>query len=120
LSTRIDYTFTDAHVSDNSDRPLLRRPRHKASADIVYTPGAAFTFDLGVDYVGKRKDIDRVTAAVIDADDYTVFNAAVTYTVNPAFRVEARIDNLLDKHYEPADGFEALGRNFLLGFTATL
>jgi len=120
LSMRIDYTFTDAHVSDNSDRPLLRRPRHKASADIAYSPGAAFSLDLGADYVGERKDIDRVTAAVIDADDYTVFNAAVTYTVNPAFRLEARVDNLLDKHYEPADGFEALGRNFLLGFTATL
>lgn len=120
LSARIDYTFTDANVSDNSDRPLLRRPRHKASADIVYTPTAAFSIDLGADYVGKRKDIDRVTAAVINAQDYTVFNAAVTYTLSPAFRIEARIDNLLDKRYEPADGFEALGRHFLVGFTGTL
>lgn len=120
LSARIDYTFTDAHVSDNSDRPLLRRPRNKASANITYTPAADVSLDLGADYVGKRKDIDRVTAAVIDAGDYTVFNAAVSYTVNPALRLEARINNLLDTHYQPADGFEALGRNFLLGFTASL
>jgi vitamin B12 transporter len=119
LSARVDYTFTDADVSDNSDRPLLRRPRHKASADILYTPAVDISLDLGVDYVGERKDIDRVTAAVIDADDYTVFSASVTYTLNPAFRLEARIDNLLDTHYEPADGFEALGRSILLGFTAT-
>jgi vitamin B12 transporter len=120
LSTRVDYTFTDAHVSDNSDRPLLRRPRHKASADIVYTPTGDTTIDLGIDYVGKRKDIDAVTAAVIDADAYTVFNAGVTYALNPQFRLEARIDNLLDKHYQPADGFEALGRSILLGFTGSL
>lgn len=120
LSMRIDYTFTDADVSDNSDRPLLRRPRNKASADIVYTATRNTTLDLGADYVGERKDVDRVSAAVIDAPAYTVFNASVTYTVNPALRLEGRINNLLDKNYEPADGFEALGRNFLLGFTATL
>jgi len=120
LSTRIDYTFTDADVSDDSDRPLLRRPRHKASADIIYTPAGNTTIDLGAEYVGKRKDIDRATAAIINASDYTVFNASVIYNVNPDFRLEARIENLLDTHYEPADGFEALGRYILLGFTGSL
>ncbi|MGW8309903.1 MAG: TonB-dependent receptor plug domain-containing protein [Thiogranum sp.] len=120
LSMRIDYTFTDAEVSDNSDRPLLRRPRKKASADINYTPTDKTGLYLGVDYVGKRKDIDRTTAAVIDARDYTVFNGALTYQVRPAFRLEARVNNILDANYEPADGFQALGRNYLLGFTASL
>jgi vitamin B12 transporter len=117
---RIDYTFTDAEVSDNSDRPLLRRPRKKASADINYKPTDKTDLYLGVDYVGKRKDIDRTTAAVIDARDYTVFNGALTYQVRPAFRLEARVNNILDANYEPADGFQALGRNYLLGFTASL
>jgi vitamin B12 transporter len=120
LSMRVDYTFTDADVSDNSDRPLLRRPRKKASAHIDYAPVEKTDIYLGVDYVGKRKDIDRETAQVIDASDYTVFNTAVTYQVTPAFRLEARVNNLLDENYEPADGFEALGRNYLLGFAGSL
>jgi len=120
LSARVDYTFTDADVSDNSDRPLLRRPRNKASASLNYTPTDKTDVYLGADYVGERKDIDRVTAAIIDAPDYTVFNSALSYQMYPALRLEARIDNLLDKHYEPADGFEALGRSYLLGFTASL
>ncbi len=120
LSSRIDYTFTDADVSDDSDRPLLRRPRHKASASLGYTPTPRSSVDLSADYVGKRKDIDRVSGVVKTVQDYTVFNASMTYTVNPSLRLEARVENLLDKHYEPADGFEALGRYIMLGFTATL
>jgi vitamin B12 transporter len=120
LSMRIDYTFTNTDASDNSDRPLLRRPRKKASADVDYRPVDNASVHLGIEYVGKRKDIDRVTAAVIDAPDYTVFNSAVTYQVNPNFRLEARVNNLLDANYEPAAGFEALGRNYMLGFTGSL
>jgi outer membrane cobalamin receptor len=40
--------------------------------------------------------------------------------VRPALRLEARVNNILDANYEPADGFQALGRNYLLGFTASL
>lgn len=120
LSSRIDYTFTDASVSDNSDRPLLRRPRHKASANLAYAASDKASIDLSADYVGERKDIDRVTGAVKEVSDYTVFNAATTYQLYPALRLEARIENLLDTHYEPADGFAALGRYILLGFTAEL
>ncbi len=120
LFMRIDYTFTNTDVSDDSDGPLLRRPRKKASADVDYSPVDDVGVHLGIEYVGKRKDIDRVTAAVIDAPDYTVFNSAVTYQVNPSFRLEARVNNLLDAHYEPAAGFEALGRNYMLGFTGSL
>jgi vitamin B12 transporter len=120
LSMRVDYTFTGAKVSDDSERPLLRRPRKKASADVDYQLADNTSVFLGVEYVGERKDIDRVTGATIDAPDYTVFNSAVAYQVNPNFRVEASINNLLDKHYEPADGFEALGRNYMLGFTGSL
>jgi vitamin B12 transporter len=120
LSVRVDYTFTNANVSDDSDRPLLRRPRKKASADVDYHLADNTNLYLGAEYVGERKDVNRVTGAVIDAPDYTVFNTAVAYQVNPSFRVEARINNFLDKHYEPADGFEALGRNYMLGFTGSL
>lgn len=120
LSVRLDYTFTDADVSDNSDRPLLRRPRKKAGATLNYQATDKGHIYLGVDYTGKRKDIDRATAAVIKASDYTVVDSAVTYDVNPQFRLEARVNNLLDAHYEPADGFEALGRNYMLGFTGKL
>ncbi|MGW8311016.1 MAG: TonB-dependent receptor plug domain-containing protein [Thiogranum sp.] len=120
LSMRVDYTFTDAEVSDSSDRPLLRRPRKKASAHIDYAPLEKLGLYLGTDYVGDRKDIDRETGAIVDATDYIVFNTAITWQLLPAFRLEARVNNLLDEHYEPADGFEALGRNYLLGFSGTL
>jgi vitamin B12 transporter len=120
LSMRVDYTFTNADVSDDSDRPLLRRPRKKAGGDVDYNLTDKTSLYLGIEYVGERKDIDRVTGAIIEAPDYTVFDSAVTYQVNPSFRLEARINNLLDAHYEPADGFEALGRNYMLGFTGSL
>lgn len=120
LTLRVDFTFTDAEVSDNSDRPLLRRPRRKAGADADYSFADKTSIHLGADYVGRRKDIERETGAVIRASDYTVFNSAISYQLNPKFRLEARIDNLFDVHYEPADGFEALGRNYMLGFTGTL
>lgn len=120
LSMRVDYTFTNIDVSDDSDRPLLRRPRKKASANVDYNLTDNTSVSLGVDYVGKRKDIDRVSGAIVDAPDYTVFNSAATWQVNTDFRLEARVNNLLDAHYEPADGFAALGRNFMLGFTGSL
>jgi len=120
LSTRVDYTFTSADVSDNSNRPLLRRPRRKVSATLNYQPVEKANIYLGIDFVGRRKDINRVSGAVIKAKDYTVFDTSVSYAVTPRFSLEGRVNNLLNAHYEPADGFAALSRNFLLGFKGKL
>ena len=120
LSARVDYTFTDIDSSDDSDRPLLRRPRKKASATLNYQPLEPVDLYLGVDYVGKRKDVDRLTGSTIKAQDYTVFNTSLSWQLHRQFSLDLRVDNLLDKHYEPADGFEAVGRQYMAGFTATM
>jgi vitamin B12 transporter len=115
LTLGANYTYTD--TEDETTRlSLLRRAPNKigAFANYQYCPQGDVT--LTVNYVSSRADIDPVTFNQIRLGGYTLVNLATSYKVTNNFELTARIDNLLNQHYEDVAGYGTADISFYGGF----
>ena len=73
-------------------------------------------WSIGYQYVGKRPDLDYNTYPTrnITLDAYSLVDTSVSYYVTDSTTISARIDNLLDKEYETANGYPAAERAYYL------
>lgn len=113
LDINLNYTFT--HTEDENDDELLRRPKNKASVNIDFRVTDKMTFSSSLLYTGSRYDVNGLGTR-IKRGGYSVMNVAANYQLTPKARIFGRIDNLGDKEYEPAYGFQALGHAAYVGF----
>ena len=92
-----------------SGQQLLRRPEEKGAVtlDRRFTNGSW----LGIEWFhsGERQDFGGITLA-----SYDLLNLRAGWAFTPAWRLEFRGDNVTDKFYEPAYGFNAAGRAWYL------
>jgi outer membrane cobalamin receptor len=101
--------------------PLLRRPRHQGSIDVLFTRDRVTLFGaLGAR--GRMLDVEPSGGAIFgglfDAPGYAVLDAGATLRVFrriAAVDVYGRVSNLLDRAYEETLGFPALGRTGIIG-----
>ena len=122
LSANANYTYLDW---DTADGKLPRRPRNRGNVNLNYLYDR-WNVNFGADIVGRRDDF-RAASPFGDTvkGGYTIFNLASYYSLPlrvPAVKdltLFGKIENLLNKKYEEADGFRARPLNFLLGMRAT-
>jgi vitamin B12 transporter len=120
LSTRTTYTFLESETSTES---LLRRPRHRGNVQLNFQQDS-FHFNLNTSVVGKRDDIGVRTGATVKEAGHVKLDLASSYVLPwqlPGAKdlsLFGKIENLLDKRYEEADGFRARPLNFLIGIRA--
>lgn len=112
------YTFTSTR--DPMGNELVRRPKHIASANLVYRfledRGVA---SLGVIYNGSATDFafdQNFNRSVVRLDAYTLVNLAAAYKVTDNVEVFGRVENLLNEHYEEVFTFGSVGRGGYGGF----
>lgn len=115
LSTGINYTYTDSQ-DETTRLSLLRRAPHKVGAFINYRYCAHGDVTLTTNYVSSRDDIDPVTFNRTRIGGYTLVNLATSYKVTDWLELTARIDNLLNQHYEEVAGFGTADISFYAGF----
>ena len=77
--------------------------------------GHDVTVGAGVAFVAGRQDVDALTFATIDAEDYTVARVYAAWAVTPSLTLKARVENLLNEKYEAVNGYPALGRGAFFG-----
>lgn len=106
LDININYTFT--RTEDENDDELLRRPKHKAGVDIDFRATDKMTLSTSLVHTGSQYDVNGLGTR-IKRGGYSVINLAANYQMTPKARLFTRIDNIGDKEYEPAYGFQALG-----------
>jgi vitamin B12 transporter len=105
LTLRLDYTFTEA-TDDVLDQQLLRRPKNKGTLLAQWQATSAWLLSLDVLAVGTWVDGNRdFSVSRLDAPGYTTVNVATSYELNAHLALFARINNLLDRHYENPVGF---------------
>ncbi len=122
LSVNANYTYLDW---DTADGKLRRRPRHRGSIGVNYARDA-LNLNLTANLVGSRDDF-RAAAPFGDVvkPGYAIFDLVASYALPwkmPGIKNIAlfgKIENLLDRKYEEADGFRARPLNFLLGARAS-
>ena len=120
VHARVTYTFTV--VDATTVEPRLRRPRHQ----VDFTTDWAVTDDttLGgeVLWVGTYMDVlrDGVFPNLYGKQSgYSVTNISVTHKFNDWLSVSGKVNNLFDRAYEPANGFQAAGIEALAGVAVT-
>lgn len=113
-TARVAYTYLEADNLTEHTR-LLRRPRHTLSADAWRKLGHGFSLGAGVQYVAGRQDVDAQTYATINAKDYAVARLYAAWAITTRTTFKARVENLFDAHYEPVNGYPALGARFFVG-----
>ena len=98
--------------------PLVRRPRHQASLDILWARGPVTAYAR----VGGRSrmlDVEPSWGAIygglFHAPGFAVANAGVSLRAGRGINLIARFDNLLDRQYEAVFGYPAPRRSFTVG-----
>ena len=120
LDLRADYTYTEAK-DDLTGQELIRRPKHKASLTGTWRPLEDLSLSVTGLFVGTRIDGNRdFTATGLHAAPYYLVNLAASYQINPRVALFARIDNLLNQHYEDLIGFLRPGIGAFAGITVSL
>ncbi len=114
FSANVNYTYLDA-VDDDAQLRLLRRPRNSFNFTTTYQPIQPVTLAFGGSYVNGREDIDPYSNATVDAPDYFVLRANVTWQINQTVSVWLRGENLGNTSYQPVLGYPALGRAVYAG-----
>ncbi|HEY4343158.1 MAG TPA: TonB-dependent receptor [Parvibaculum sp.] len=120
LTARIDYTFTI--VDANTIEPQLRRPRHQVDFTTAWSVTEATTISADVLWVGQYMDVlrDGVFPNLYGKQaGYSVTNIAVSHKLSKAVELTAKVNNLFNRDYEPANGFAAPGIEALAGVAVT-
>ena len=98
--------------------PLVRRPRHQASLDVVWTRGPVTAYARVWGRSGML-DVEPSWGAIygglFNAPGFAVANAGVSLAVGRGINLVARFDNLLDRQYEAVFGYPAPRRSFAVG-----
>lgn len=128
LEVRVAYTLLDTQVlaADGTrvapapfavGQPLVRRPRHQGSIDMLYTRGRMAAFAQ----VGARSrvlDVEPSYGAyggLFTNSGYAATSAGVSVRLSGPIAFVARVSNLFNRSYEETLGFPALGRSVLAG-----
>lgn len=105
---QVGYTYLEAQNQTQNTR-LLRRPRHRASADLWRDFGGGFSLGAGVRWVAQREDVDASTFVTIDGEDYTVARIYAACAVSEQLTLKARVENAFDERYEEVNGYPQPG-----------
>lgn len=127
LGARVGYTLLDSEVLEvdragsapppfTAGQPLLRRPRHQFFADLSAASGRLAGFLRGG---GRSTALDvepsyGTFGGLFDNAGYQAWDAGASFRLGRA-EIFGRVENLLDRAYEEAFGFPALGRRAIAG-----
>ncbi|MCL2636355.1 MAG: TonB-dependent receptor [Betaproteobacteria bacterium] len=109
-SLRASYDYLEARDTGN-DFQLGRRARNKAMLGVSRAWGP---FEAGLEVLGVGRRYDNNTENN-PMGGYGLVNLTARYAINPELAVEARLNNLFDKPYETAVGYNTPGFNAFVG-----
>ena len=119
------YTYTSTQILENPapindlynpGSPLLRRPKHSATALLSYL-GTRWGGSLGGSFVGQRPDSDFLflQPPIDHAAGYVRVDFGGWYAVRPRITAYVNVENALDRRYNEVVGYPALPVNFRAG-----
>ena len=86
---------------------LVRVPRHLANAELGYDLPHGITPSVAVRWAGASRD-NSYSALMLAG--YALVDARVQAKLSPAVTLSARVENLGNRHYQTANGYNSLGR----------
>ncbi|MFZ1138154.1 MAG: TonB-dependent receptor [Candidatus Sulfotelmatobacter sp.] len=117
------YSYTSSQYLDNPTpydpiynpgQPLLRRPKHSATAMLSYLTNR-WGANLSGSFVGRRADSDFYGFGIDHAAGYVRADLGGWYAVNSRVTTYVNVENALDRRYNEVAGYPALPINFRAG-----
>ena len=117
------YTYTSSQYLDNPTpydpiynpgQPLLRRPKHSATAMLSYLTNR-WGANLSGSFVGRRADSDFYGFGIDHAAAYVRADLGGWYAVNSRVTTYVNVENAMDRRYNEVAGYPALPINFRAG-----
>jgi vitamin B12 transporter len=102
-SLGLAYTYT-ASEDKNTGAVLPRRPRHKTSANLSFTPCDKLQLSSAIILVNSRRE-----STGEKMDNYVKVDARASYLLSPNLKPFVRIENAFDEDYEETIGFGTQG-----------
>ena len=112
--TRVLNTVASAPAIQQPGNHLLRRPVNSGNLWLNAT-FHRLNFNLAGYFTGVRTDSDFDGLGITRNPGYARFDFATAYNFSHGLSFYGRVANLLDKQYQEAVGFPALGRDYRLG-----
>ena len=107
VDLRANVDFLDATDADTGVR-LPRRAAHQETVGAGTTRGP-WRFNAEMLFVGSRPDNGIVLGG------YSIVDLRVAWQPQKTWRIEAKLNNALDRHVEPVRDYQGLGRQAWLG-----
>jgi vitamin B12 transporter len=109
VSNTVSLEYLDAKDANGDE--LVRRAKHKAKWQGILSFND-IDWSLQYLYQGERADINDIVLS-----PYSLWNLSAQYQITSQFKLSGRIENLLDKEYETADGYPAPERGYYINAT---
>jgi vitamin B12 transporter len=113
-NTRVLNTVATAPSVEQPGNHLLRRPVNSGNLWLNAT-FRRVNFNLAGYFTGVRTDSDFDGLGFTRNPGYARFDFTTSYNFGRGLSFSGRVTNLLDKQYQEAIGFPALGRDYRLG-----
>lgn len=115
------YDNSKVLISPNATDPalipgnrLLKRPLN--SGNLILNANVwRLNFNVAGYYLGRRADSDFLGLGITSNPGYFRLDAALIVALRYGISTTAQFGNLLDRHYQDAIGYPALGYNYRLG-----
>jgi len=115
----LSAAYTRMEARDvGTDENLLRRPKDKFSAQLIFNFLEKADMTITLLHVGKRVDnfFSGFTSSRVTMNSYTLLNATAASDIFRHTRVFIRFDNILNKRYEVIKGYGSPGFSIYCGF----
>ncbi len=109
-----NFTYLEA-IDLASQYDLARRPRQMANLRINWQASSRCSLGADLGYTGARFD-DSFESRPLPS--YVLVNGRAAFAINRQLQFYGRIDNVLDRRYQPVAGYGALPRTFTAGLRA--
>jgi vitamin B12 transporter len=116
-NTGVNAALTAQNPRDaNTGQALLRRAKLYSSLGVLHQFGA---WKAGGEwrYSDTREDYDISTFARTTLPSYNVVNLSASYALNKRLNLSLRADNVFNKDYMLAHGYNTLGRTLFVGLS---
>ena len=125
LRTRVTDAGNGAFGTFVNGERLLRRPAQSAGLNADYRLTRVSRIGAALRIVGERDDRDFANDVRVTLPSYTLLDLSGDIALSPVSHalapvtLTARIDNVFDRGYQSAFGFDAPGRRVMVGVRAT-
>lgn len=112
---RAAYTYLNA-IDSMSNKPLLRRPKHKGFVSLIYSGIPKVQIEGRVTFVGSRIDIaNDFPYARLRMAPFAKLDGRISYKVSDTVSLFARIENATNARYQEIRDYGVAGRSFYAG-----